>query len=641
VQLLPLDQLGARQRAGAPGTIDFGLLLPGVTPADGSVVVRVIHVDDQFIQDVPPVNVVLTHGALIAGGTDFGDYWSGSVDTTDARLKPLAARGWGRGGRQQYVYRYEITDRPDQRPPVVDILDPFAREFGYGDLAAITLGAAGDPFSSPEQAAVEAQFRVPPIHEAIVYECNVAELGGDVAKTVGLLGYLADLGVNVIEVMPVNNTAARIDWGYDPLGYFGVTSRLGRAADMQRLVAAAHAHGIAVVVDSVYGHVEGRFAYAKVYASLDKPNPFIGAFAEDQFFESTDFSRSLTQSYFFTNSVFWLEAFHVDGFRYDDVPEYWDEKRAVGSRGYSDLVLATYERVDARVKAGDAAYARFAPAAAGAGVTLIQIAEYLPDPPHVLFETVSNSTWQNLTMDAAKRCARGEPGALADFALRLGLAWFPDALPQAGGTIQKSALQYIENHDHERFICTFGTHFPDKGDSDPLLLLGNRDTQWFKVQPYLIGLLTAKGTPLLWQGQELCQDNFVPDAGGGRVGVYRPVDFNYFYDPIGRALLRLVRKLIRIRKSGPQFTAGDHFFFDDAEYVDRGVMLFQRSIAGGPFSLIALNFTDAAVANVRFAFPKSGAFAEQIEGTQGLPAVVAGAPVELTIPSNYGCIWTG
>jgi 1,4-alpha-glucan branching enzyme len=642
MQLLPLDQLGARERAGAPGTIDFGLLLPGVTPADGTVVVRVIHVDDQFIQDVPAVEVALAHGSLVAGGTNFGDYWSASIDTTDPALKPPAARGWGgTGGTPRYVYRYAITGRPNGQPEIGDILDPFAREFGYGDLAAITLGGHADPFSTPAQAAIEAQFRVPPIRQAIVYECNIAEFGGDVDKTIGLLDYLADLGIDVIEIMPVNNTAARIDWGYDPLGYFGVTSRLGQTADLQRLVAAAHARAIAVVVDSVYGHVEGRFAYAKVYRELGKNNPFVGPFAEDQFFESTDFAEALTQNYFFTNNVFWLETFHVDGFRYDDVPEYWDEKRPAGSQGYSDLALATYQHVDAAVKAGDPKYARFAPTSPGGDVPLIQIAEYLPDPPHVLFETVTNSTWQNLTMEAAKNCARGQPGALADFALKLGLQFFPDALPQAGTVIQKSALQYIENHDHERFICTFGTHFPDQGDTDPLLLLGNRDAQWFKVQPYLIGLLTGKGTPLLWQGQEFCQDNFVPDSGDGRVAVYRPVDFNYFYDPIGKALIRLVRKLTRIRRGGAQFTAGDHFFFNDPQYVDRGLLLFSRSIPNGPFSLVALNFTDQPISGAAFAFPKSGVFTEAIEGTQNLGQVTANVPVNLTVPSNYGCIWTG
>ena len=64
-------------------------------------------------------------------------------------------------------------------------------------------------------------------------------------------------------------------------------------------------------------------------------------------------------------------------------------------------------------------------------------------------------------MEAAKRCARGESGAITEFGLRLGLPNYPESRQQNGVTITKSALQYIETHDHERFICTYGTHFPD------------------------------------------------------------------------------------------------------------------------------------------------------------------------------------
>ena len=51
-----------------------------------------------------------------------------------------------------------------------------------------------------------------------------------------------------------------------------------------------------------------------------------------------------------------------------------------------------------------------------------------------------------------------------------------------------------------------------------------------QVQPYLIALLTAKGTPLLSEGQEFCENYWIPSWGEGRVMLYRPVRWNYFYD---------------------------------------------------------------------------------------------------------------
>jgi len=642
MQRLPLAQLGAHERKTEPGIIDFGILLPDVTPDVGTIFVRIIHERDQFS---PTVDVQLTHGQL----PGFGDYWLGSVDTTDATLKPVGARGWGRtGGEQRYLYRYALKRNGQPEMAIDGIIDPFAREYGVGDLSAITVGY--QPFVFDDS--IEQSFKVPGINDAVVYELNIAELGGDLPKTIELLDYFADLGINVIEVMPVSNVASRIDWGYAPLGYFGVDERLGRRRDFQVFVAEAHRRGIAVVVDSVFGHVEDRFPYHQVYSRFDMMgvdinSPFTGPYAEDMFFQSTNFAKSLTQDFFYSVCLHWLDTFHVDGFRYDAVSEYWDQNRPVGKQGFADLTSAVRAYVAGKAGSTDS-YQRFFSQGNGE-LRLIQIAEYLTGanpPEHVLYDTVANSAWQNQTMDAAKRCARGEPGALAELGQRLGLLGYPVERTQDGDLITKSALQYIENHDHERFICTFGTHYPDHESEvrhDELLQIGDRDTQWFRVQPYLIGLLTAKGTPFLWQGQEVCQNYFVPDSGIGRVAIYRPVDFNFFFDPIGRALVRLVRRLISSRAGGPQFRHGDHFFYDDPQYTNRGLLLFHRSLAnpagGTTFSLVALNFTGSSQ-TVTFPFSVAGNYVEQIEGTQNLAGVTAGEQRSITIDSNYGCIWT-
>jgi hypothetical protein len=93
--------------------------------------------------------------------------------------------------------------------------------------------------------------------------------------------------------------------------------------------------------------------------------------------------------------------------------------------------------------------------------------------------------------------------AITQLGLRLGLDGFPTSAVRNSETLSKTALQYIENHDHERFICQFGLNREAEG----LLKDGNRD-RWYKIQPYLIGSLLAKGIPMLWQGQEFCENYF-------------------------------------------------------------------------------------------------------------------------------------
>jgi maltooligosyltrehalose trehalohydrolase len=122
--------------------------------------------------------------------------------------------------------------------------------------------------------------------------------------------------------------------------------------------------------------------------------------------------------------------------------------------------------------------------------------------------------------------------------------------------------------------------------------------------------------------------------------LYRPVRWNYFYDNDGRAIIRLVRKLTKIRSGGAQFSDGQHYFYNDYNnFNSKGLLAFSRQL-GNTFSLVVVNFTDQQQSTSFSLFPTSGNYVEQIEGTQNLIGVVAGAAQTLSVPSNYGCIWT-
>jgi maltooligosyltrehalose trehalohydrolase len=617
---LPMNKLGALEIA--PKVIQFGIFLPGVDPAKGyTVAVKLIHETDQYLQAIPPV-VVNQNPSVDAV---YGNYWSGTIDLNTAAAP--AGSAFGQVGR--YVYRYLIHS--PTRGDIDFIIDPFSREVGVGRLSAITVegGAAQpSPFTANENV-----WKTPPLKNAIIYELMISEFRIDLERTIHQLPYLKDLGINCIEVMPVSNVLTTIDWGYEPIGYFCVAERFGRTRAFQSFVENCHQNGIAVVVDSVYGHTGGDFAYTQLYAALqgDLPNPFNGG--NGMYGTLNDFSQRLTQDYFYSVNQYWLDTFHVDGFRFDDVPEYWDLPMGTG---YANLVYSTYQYVKAKKGAVDH-YQRFFDAAGN--INLIQIAEYLPNPPAILSGSYSTGTWQDGTLSAAAACAAGQPGAIAQLGLQLGLGGYPTSVTVNGDTLAKTGLQYIENHDHSRFICNFGTVPVDNDAADVLLQQGDRDGQWPRVQPYLIALLTAKGTPLLSEGQEFCENYWVPDSGDGRVMVYRPMRWNYFYDDDGKGIIRLVRKLTKIRRGGAQFSDGDHYFYNEyAEFNAKGLLAFSRSV-GGRFSLIVVNFTSQPQ-NASFAFPTSGTYVEQIEGTQNLAGVVAGAATGIWVDSNYGCIWT-
>ena len=267
------------------------------------------------------------------------------------------------------------------------------------------------------------------------------------------------------------------------------------------------------------------------------------------------------------------------------------------------------------------------------GPRLIQIAEQLEAPEQILEQSYSNATWQNASFGAARACAYGAAGAIEDLGQRLGALGYIEQATQNGETLVKAPLQYIENHDHSRFLCEFGLR---QRDRNPLFAEGER-AHWYRLQPYLIALLAAKGVPMLWQGQEFGENYFLPEDGFGRVLLLRPLRWDYFYDAAGKSLVALTRKLVNLRKNSAELRCGNHYFHNDyARYLSRGLLLFQRETAAA-LSLIAVNFSDVEQ-NVPFVFTRAGNYHEQLHGQDNF---VTGEGQEhwLTVPSNYGCIW--
>ena len=615
MKLLPLNQLGARE---ANGVVDFGVFLPWVSKNDGNRLwVKIIHEKDQFLQDIPPLMFEMDYSV----DPEYGDYWSTQVNIIN-QPKPHSKSAWGEPGR--YVYRYYLQN--PNKGEIDWIIDPFAREFGVGKFSAFTFG-----YKQYEWSQNENTWKTPALQDLVIYELMINEFGGDIDRTIERLNYLADLGINCIEIMPVSNVALTVDWGFLPIGYFGVDERFGKRKDLQRLIDAAHQNKIAVILDAVYGHTSDSFPYSYLYKQLDyRENPFMGSFAKDYFGQSTDYNRKFTQDFFFTVNYHWLDTYHVDGFRYDCVPNYWD---GTTGNGYANLVFNTYQTVKQKKDAGEHWQKFFN----NDTINLIQCAEQLEGPREILEQTYTNCTWQNETLDAAKKVASGDRDNLANLGFKFGLDRYPEEITNNGDKIAKTALQYIETHDHSRFVYNFGIRTNPPPDNE-LLQEGDRSL-WYKVQPYLIGMLTAKGIPMLWQGQEFGENYYLPHEGYGRVMLFRPVRWDYFYDSTGKSLVGLVRKLIHLRHQQPQFREGNHFFYNHYDrYHSKNVLLFSRQ-HGNKFSLVALNFGDSAT-SVPFWFPIAGNYQEELDGQDNLINVPSLVEYWVTIPSNYGRIWT-
>jgi 1,4-alpha-glucan branching enzyme/maltooligosyltrehalose trehalohydrolase len=162
-------------------------------------------------------------------------------------------------------------------------------------------------------------------HEAAIYELHVGTFTpeGTFAALLSRLDHLVQLGVTVIELMPIAEFPGRRGWGYDGVLPFSPESAYGAPNDLKAFVDAAHERGLAVLLDVVYNHFgpEGNWlhAYAPQFFTERHHTPWGAAINFDG-----EHSRTV-RDFFIHNALYWLEEYRFDGLRLDAVHAMLDE----------------------------------------------------------------------------------------------------------------------------------------------------------------------------------------------------------------------------------------------------------------------------------------------------------------------------
>ncbi|TAK46477.1 MAG: malto-oligosyltrehalose trehalohydrolase [Betaproteobacteria bacterium] len=165
----------------------------------------------------------------------------------------------------------------------------------------------------------DADWKGRPWEEAVIYELHVGAFTpqGTFDAAIGRLDELAALGVTALELMPVAEFPGRRNWGYDGVLPFAPEAAYGPPEDFKRLVQAAHAHGLMVLLDVVYNHFgpEGNYLhlYAPQFFNPAHATPWGAAINFDG-----EASRTVRE-FFIHNALYWVEEFRCDGLRLDAV----------------------------------------------------------------------------------------------------------------------------------------------------------------------------------------------------------------------------------------------------------------------------------------------------------------------------------
>ncbi len=152
-----------------------------------------------------------------------------------------------------------------------------------------------------------------PWEDTVIYEVH-AGLAGGYAGLIARLPELADMGITMLELMPIADFPGDRNWGYDGVLAYAPDTAYGSPDDLKNLIDSAHGLGIGVMLDVVYNHFGPDGNYLSAYAA-----PFFRTDIDTPWGAAIDFRQAAVSAFFKENALYWLTEYRFDGLRLDAV----------------------------------------------------------------------------------------------------------------------------------------------------------------------------------------------------------------------------------------------------------------------------------------------------------------------------------
>lgn len=468
------------------------------------------------------------------------------------------------------------------------VADPYARRLRWVPESAqphclVQVGAA--PYGWGDGG-----FGIKPLNQLVISELHVGDFSpqGTFDGVIERLDYLAQLGVDAIELMPIQEFPGDRSWGYNPAFFFAVEGAYGTAEDLKRLVDAAHQKGIGVILDMVFAHTTPDGPISLLYPFED--NPYLSSGHNPWGFPSLDQHDNATKRLMKDIQDYWLTEFHIDGFRYD----YVEGIRYDGESGMSFLAWAARQTKP---------YA------------YLICEDIVQDPAAVVRDTEADASW-HWQFNKAVRAQLIEGEYQGFHHGDLDTLWRVVRFDGDGYQDNAQPVNFIESHDEERVFHDIVTYKPDMGEAGATR----------KSMLGAILLFTAQGVPMLYHGQEF-------GARAAKTIDESKIPWEYLEGDAGRALHRHYATLAYLRHTQGALQSNQiELLLMDKE---RSVLAFHRWNDAGSVVVVAVNLSPADQ-RVAITFPRPGRWHEWLHDYD---EHVGDGPVEVDIPDSFGKIW--
>lgn len=503
--------------------------------------------------------------------------------------------------RQEYAFQYVVDDSIYIADPYTDkVLDPWndsdIPSSVYPDLKAYPSGKAEGIVSVLQtgQAAYNWEVRDfvrPSKDQLIIYEVLIRDFTSEHSFNAAKekIPYLKTLGINAVELMPINEFEGNSSWGYNPSFYFAVDKYYGTKNNLKSFVDECHKQGIAVILDLVLNHSYGQSPFYLLYRDADgnpsADNPWYNQqsnMTNSSLIWGYDFNHESSYTRALVDSIasYWMDQYMVDGFRYDF------------TKGFSNTIPTdtwanTYDL--ARI------------------INLKRIASEVwtrKSDAYVIFEHLAETSeeselgsdgimlWRNMN-NAYCQSAMGWSDDSAFTGLYAGTSGMPVG----------SLVGYMESHDEERTSYKAKTW----GDGD---IQTDLDVRLNQAAVNVAFFLTVPGPKMIWQFGELAYDISIDE--NGRTGE-KPVLWSYYDNTYRRGLYDIYSKLAALRSNYPELFSSSASFSWDVAVNNWSDGRFITSVAGDEAMVLVGNFT-GTTGNYSVTFPTIGTWYDYITG---------------------------
>jgi len=446
---------------------------------------------------------------------------------------------------QEYRYQYLVDNQLLIADPYADkLLDPWNDSYisdeTYPNLIGYPTDTTSGIVSVLQTAGEEYQWHVtdfqpPDKTDLIIYELLIRDFTASHSykSLTDTLNYLKNLGINAIELMPVNEFEGNESWGYNPSFYFAPDKYYGPKNDLKTFIDSCHSNGIAVIMDIVLNHSYGQSPLVQLYfdpnaGSYGQPtaeNPWYNQQSPNPVYSwgfDFDHESQATKDFVDRVNTYWLTEYNFDGFRFDFTKGFTNTQG--DGEAYDASRISILKRMTDQIRnVNPDAYVILEHFAANTEEK--ELAEY-----GILIWGNINHEYNEAAMGYSSNLSWGS---------YINRGW---SVP--------NLVSYMESHDEERLMYKALTF----GNSGNNYNIKEFATAIKRMELNALFFLTIPGPKMIWQFGELGYDYSIDY--NGRVG-NKPIKWDYYSVVERKRLYQVYSALNKIVKEEPLFETND------------------------------------------------------------------------------------